>query len=273
MRKRFEMIIPQGLVSLFAENIFPADKKLGKWMEIHFKKQSTTKLSMIGGVIINYLLEKSRVISVAPGERGYHIFYQLCAACVRDPVMNTKYQLDHPSTFKFLNKSDVFTIQYTSDDNEFDLTIKAMELIEFTKEEIDNILRIVSGILHLGNVNIKGMETDGGVLHSAIENESQIQKASNILGVDSESLRTVLLTREFGVGSIARINLRPEDAISNRNSFCTGLYSKLFDWLVVKANKQLASEEEEKIQKDLYIGVLDIFGFEIFEVNSFEQFW
>jgi myosin heavy subunit len=68
--------------------------------------------------------------------------------------------------------------------------------------------------------------------------------------------------------------LRPEEAVAMGNSLYTGMYAKLFDYLVSKANKQLAmSEEESKQEKDLYIGVLDIFGFEVFEVNSFEQFW
>jgi myosin-5 len=246
--------------------------RFGKWMEIHFKKEGALKPKMIGGVIINYLLEKSRVITVGKGERGYHIFYQLCAACSRDPTMNNRYELEHPSAFNFLNKSDVYTIPHP-DEAGFDETVKAMELIQFSKVEIESVFAIVAAILHLGNVNIRGKESDAGV-QALIENEPQLERAAKILGVSMESLKKVLITKEFGVGDIAFINLRPEEAVAMRNSLCTGLYAKLFDWLVSKANKQLAaSAEESKQEKDLYIGVLDIFGFEIFEVNSFEQFW
>jgi myosin heavy subunit len=248
--------------------------RFGKWMEIHFKKGATVKPKMVGAVIINYLLEKSRVISVGPGERGYHIFYQLCSACAKDPVLNEKYQLDHPSKFNFLNGSNVFSLPHLSDDKEFENTLSAMELIKFTPEEIDGILQIIAAILHAGNIVIKGRETDAGV-HAFIENEAQLQKTAAILEVPVEILKRVILSKEFGIGSLALINLRPEEAIAMRNSLCTGLYAKLFDWLVHKANKQLASSElsSEKTQKDMYIGVLDIFGFEIFENNSFEQFW
>jgi hypothetical protein len=118
--------------------------------------------------------------------------------------------------------------------------------------------------------SLEVLQSEVGVMID-FENEQQLAKACAILQVPLDLLKRCIISKEFGVGSVALINLRPEEAIAMRNSLCTGLYAKLFDWIVNKSNMQLKSEAGES--KDLYIGVLDIFGFEIFETNSFEQFW
>lgn len=241
--------------------------RFGKWIEIHFAKNGVLAPAINGGSIENYLLEKSRVVTCAEGERGYHVFYQLCAACERDGSTRDLYGLDHPSCYKFLNNSSVHSIPNISDEQEYHDTLRAMQLINLSPEEIEGIFKVVSAILHLGNLEIGSKESSEGTV-GTIQNPQILSKAASLLNFSKDLLERSLCTKEFGVGSVARINLRPEEVLSTRNSFCTTLYAKLFDWLIKKTNICLKTGPSS--HRDFYIGVLDIFGFGKFHINCFD---
>ncbi|KAH9252191.1 hypothetical protein BASA81_009783 [Batrachochytrium salamandrivorans] len=235
--------------------------RFGKWMEVYF---SLKDRFIEGATITNFLLEKSRLAFQQQGERNFHIFYQLLSS----KEMRTKYELAEVTKNRFTAKGLTTPIPGLDDAADFADTQKAIQDLEFTPEEHEWLLRVPAGILHLGNVTFVVDNQAGGVTGSKIENDSELALAAKLLKFDLDGLRKTLLSRTITVRSeVSVIPLDPDAARAGCDSIAKGIYSRQFDWLVGRCNKALKSDSTSgKI-----IGVLDIFGFEIFDVNSFEQ--
>ncbi|XP_073224429.1 myosin-15-like [Cicer arietinum] len=235
--------------------------RFGKFVEIQF--DSSGKIS--GAAVRTYLLERSRVVQTTDPERNYHCFYQLCAS-ERDVE---KYKLGHPSHFHYLNQSKVYELDGVSSTEEYIKTRRAMDVVGISHEDQEAIFCTLAAILHLGNVEFSpGKEHDS----SMIKDEKSIfhlQMAANLFKCDVNLLRATLCTRSIQTreGNIVKA-LDCNAAVAGRDVLAKTVYARLFDWLVDKINKTVGQD----INSQMKIGILDIYGFECFKDNSFEQF-
>ncbi|KAL6527683.1 hypothetical protein OROMI_029494 [Orobanche minor] len=236
--------------------------RFGKFVEIQFDMRG--KIS--GAAIRTYLLERSRVCQISDPERNYHCFYLLCAAPQEEME---KYKLGHPKTFHYLNQSNCYELVGVSDAHDYLAIRKAMDVVGISQKEQDAIFRVVASILHLGNVEFaKGEETDSSVLKDHMS-KFHLETAAELLMCDPNALEDALLKRVMITPEeVIRRSLDPDGALVSRDGLAKTLYSRLFDWLVDKINFSIGQDPNSKC----LIGVLDIYGFESFESNSFEQF-
>ncbi|KAL1552298.1 myosin-15 [Salvia divinorum] len=235
--------------------------RFGKFVEIQF--DSNGRIS--GAAIRTYLLERSRVVQITDPERNYHCFYQLCASG-RDTEM---YKLDHPSNFHYLNQSKVYELDGVDNAEEYVKTRTAMDIVGISDDEQESIFRTLAGILHLGNVEFSpGKEHDSSVVKDQKSN-FHLEMAAELFRCDINLLLATLTTRSIQTreGIIVKA-LDCNAAVAGRDALAKTVYSRLFDWLVDKINRSVGQDRESKLQ----IGVLDIYGFECFKINSFEQF-
>ncbi len=252
--------------------------RFGKWTEIKFNRTG----AIVGGSIINYLLEKSRIAYQAPQERNYHIFYQLCAGVeLGTPycqALKKRCKLKDPQEFNYLNQSGVTTVPSINDEKDWDEMCTAMDVLNMTPAEKDSTFNLVAGILHLGNIDFdrdpKGTEeTD-----AKVKNPQDLPVVCELMGLDQKKLEKALCFREISTGkagkagSITFAQNSMQRSKDVRDAMSKKLYEKLFDWLIGKINLALMAGIGSATGLDLCtIGVLDIFGFESFPTNSFEQ--
>ncbi|CAL9116696.1 unnamed protein product [Musa acuminata var. zebrina] len=236
--------------------------RFGKFVEIQFDQSGRIS----GAAIRTYLLERSRVCQISDPERNYHCFYMLCAAPAEDIQ---RYKLENPRTFHYLNQSNCYELDGVDDSREYLETKKAMDIIGISTDEQDGIFRVVAAILHLGNIEF----TDGKEIDSSQpKNEKSwfhLRTAAELFMCDAKALedslcKRVIVTRDENIIK----TLDPEAAALSRDSLAKIVYSRLFDWLVNKINSSIGQDPNSKC----LIGVLDIYGFESFKTNSFEQF-
>ncbi|KAG8375766.1 hypothetical protein BUALT_Bualt10G0134400 [Buddleja alternifolia] len=235
--------------------------RFGKFVEIQF--DSNGRIS--GAAIRTYLLERSRVVQITDPERNYHCFYQLCASG-KDAET---YKLGHPSNFHYLNQSKTYELDGMSNAEEYVKTRRAMDIVGISDEEQEAIFRTLAGILHLGNVEFSpGKEHDSSIIKDQKSN-FHLQMAANLFRCDVNLLLATLTTRSIQTreGIIVKA-LDCNAAVAGRDALAKTVYARLFDWLVEKINRSVGQDRDSKIQ----IGVLDIYGFECFKSNSFEQF-
>ncbi|PON86367.1 Myosin [Trema orientale] len=235
--------------------------RFGKFVEIQFDKLG--KIS--GAAIRTYLLERSRVCQVSDPERNYHCFYMLCAAPAEDVK---KYKLGDPRKFHYLNQSNCYEVANVDDAREYLETRNAMDIVGISQDEQDAIFRVVAAILHLGNIEfVKGKEVDSSKLKDD-KSLYHIQTAAELLMCDQKALEDSLCKRVIVTpdGNITK-PLDPDSAALSRDALAKTIYSRLFDWIVDKINSSIGQDENATS----LIGVLDIYGFESFKINSFEQ--
>jgi myosin-5 len=236
--------------------------RFGKYIEIMFDDQT----SIIGAKIRTYLLERSRLVFQPLKERNYHIFYQLVAGASESE--RQALELLPVEQFDYLNQGSSPTIDGVDDKAEFEALKKSLTTIGVNSNQQTEIFKLLAALLHLGNVKITASRTDS-VLAAT---EPSLEKATAILGVDPAefakwTIKKQLITRGEKITS----NLTQQQAIVVRDSVAKFVYSSLFDWLVENINHALATEQVLSRVKS-FIGVLDIYGFEHFAKNSFEQF-
>ncbi|KAF2078544.1 hypothetical protein CYY_000168 [Polysphondylium violaceum] len=233
--------------------------RFGKFIEIHFNEYG----SIIGAKILTYLLEKSRIVRQVYNERNYHIFYQLIAGA--DSELQEKLNLLDINDYSYLNQSGCIDIPGVSDEEHFKKTCHAMQVAGISVAEQENVFKCLSAILLLGNLVFEDQGND----NSKLVDHEPLEIASKLLGCPTSDLLNTLLTRKVVTGKDVFItNNTKERAENARDSLSMFLYGMVFDWLVVKINSSMSIVQKSKS----FIGVLDIYGFESFEVNGFEQF-
>ncbi|KAI3746816.1 hypothetical protein L6452_09257 [Arctium lappa] len=236
--------------------------RFGKFVEIQFNEMGRIS----GAAIRTYLLEQSRVCQVSDPERNYHCFYMLCAA---PPKVCEKYKLGKPKTFHYLNQTNCYELSGVDESKEYLATIKAMDVVGISSDEQEAIFRVVAAILHLGNTEFaKDKEPDSSKPKDD-QSRFHLKAAAELLRCDEAALedsfcKRVIVTRDESI----KKSLDPIAAAVNRDALAKIVYSRLFDWLVGKINNSIGQDPESKS----LIGVLDIYGFESFKTNSFEQF-
>lgn len=236
--------------------------RFGKYIEIMFDKAT----NIIGAKIRTYLLERSRLVFQPLKERNYHIFYQLVAG-VTDKERQ-ELGLLPVEQFEYLNQGNTPTIDGVDDKAEFNATKASLKTIGVDEGKQTEIFKLLAGLLHLGNVKIGAMRNDSSLDPS----EPSLVKACEILGIDAPEFAKWIVKKQLVTrGEKIVSNLTQAQAIVVRDSVAKYIYSSLFDWLVEIINHSLASEEV-LTRVTSFIGVLDIYGFEHFAKNSFEQF-
>ncbi|XP_041364734.1 unconventional myosin-Ie-like [Gigantopelta aegis] len=235
--------------------------RFGKYVEIQFSRGGEPD----GGKISNFLLEKSRVVSQNAHERSFHIFYQLIAGAT--PQLKENLGLTMPDYYYYLNQSGTYSVDGMNDVQEFQDTLRAMQVIGIPEENQNDVLAIVAGILHLGNISFV---EDGN--YARIASDDFLAFPAFLLGIDSEMLRDKLTGRIMdskwgGKTETIEMKLNVEQAVFTRDALAKAVYLRLFDYLVMSVNIAMQKEIEE-----VNIGILDIYGFEIFQKNGFEQF-
>ncbi|VVB06123.1 unnamed protein product [Arabis nemorensis] len=236
--------------------------RFGKFVEIQF--DDVGRIS--GAAIRTYLLERSRVCQVSDPERNYHCFYLLCAAPQEDVE---RFKLGDPKSFRYLNQSSCYELDGVNDAEEYLATRRAMNVVGISEKEQDAIFRVVAAILHLGNIEFsKGEDADSSSLKDE-QSVFHLQMTSELLMCDPNSLEDALCKRMMVTPEeVIKRSLDPLGAAVSRDGLAKTIYSRLFDWLVNKINISIGQDSHSR----RLIGVLDIYGFESFKTNSFEQF-
>ncbi|XP_057427058.1 myosin-11-like [Lotus japonicus] len=236
--------------------------RFGKFVEIQFDKSGRIS----GAAIRTYLLERSRVCQVNDPERNYHCFYLLCAAPQEEVE---KYKLGNPRTFHYLNQSKCFELADVSDAREYLATRRAMDIVGISQTHQEAIFRVVAAILHLGNIEFtKGKEVDSSIPKDD-KAKFHLKTTAELLMCDVVALEDALCKRVMVTPEeVIKRSLDPQSAAISRDGLAKTIYSRLFDWLVDTLNNSIGQDPNSKY----LIGVLDIYGFESFKTNSFEQF-
>ncbi|MPC26368.1 Unconventional myosin-Va [Portunus trituberculatus] len=259
--------------------------RFGKYIELDF----TRSYSIMGANMRTYLLEKSRVVFQAPEERNYHIFYQLCSAASdkkyshlrlgppetfhymnqglqEDPTPPRRSRPGHQDNFHYLNQGSSPSIEGVDDGADFIETCKALSLLGISEATQNQMFRILAGILHLGNIVI---QDNGGDASTIDKGDESLAIVAELLGISASELKMWLCHRKITSGR--EVFTKPvtlSEATFSRDALAKHIYAKLFDWIVKEINKCFAAPTKPF----RFIGVLDIYGFETFEINSFEQF-
>uniref|UniRef100_A0A8C0V6F9 Unconventional myosin-Vb-like n=1 Tax=Cyanistes caeruleus TaxID=156563 RepID=A0A8C0V6F9_CYACU len=235
--------------------------RFGKYIQIGFDK----RYHIIGANMRTYLLEKSRVVFQAEDERNYHIFYQLCASSSLPEFKDLG--LTCAEDFFYTSQGGDTSIDGVDDADDFEKTRHAFTLLGVKESHQMTIFRIIAAILHLGNLEIQG-ERDGEACSVSSEDE-HLSNFCSLLGVEHSQMQHWLCHRKLVTTAETYVkSMSLHQVVNARNALAKHIYAQLFNWIVQHINKALHTT----VKQHSFIGVLDIYGFETFEVNSFEQF-
>ncbi|CAO3600587.1 unnamed protein product [Absidia cylindrospora] len=235
----------------------------GKYLEIQFNSQGQP----VGAIITNYLLEKNRVVGQIENERNFHVFYQLTKGAL--PEYQESFGLQGPESYLYTSRSNCLDVEGIDDVNDFQDTLNAMNIIGLQKSEQDEIFKLLATVLWIGNLVF--VEDDSG--NAAIADGDVANFVAYLLEVDSEALSKALTSRIMETqrggrrGSVYEVPLNVTQATAVRDALSKTIYERLFEWIVARVNVSL----ESRGGAEYTIGVLDIYGFEIFDDNNFEQ--
>ncbi|KAI0157483.1 putative myosin MYO2 [Xylariaceae sp. FL1272] len=236
--------------------------RFGKYIEIMFDD----KRNIIGARIRTYLLERSRLVFQPLKERNYHIFYQFLAGA--SDKERQELGLLPVEQFDYLNQGNAPVIDGVDDKAEYLATKSSLKTIGVDEAQQTGIFNLLAGLLHLGNVKITASRTDSVLAPT----EPSLERACAILGINATDFAKWIVKKQLVTrGEKIVSNLTQQQAIVVRDSVAKYIYSSLFDWLVEIINRSLATDEVLS-RVNSFIGVLDIYGFEHFAKNSFEQF-
>ncbi|XP_026865148.2 myosin VIIAa [Electrophorus electricus] len=240
--------------------------RFGKYIDIHFNKRGAIE----GAKIEQYLLEKSRVCRQAQDERNYHIFY--CMLKGMTPDQKKKLGLSKATDYTYLTIGNCTVCDGRDDQKEYSNIRSAMKVLMFTDTENWEISKLLASILHLGNLGYEARTYDN-LDACEVVCCAGLSTAAKLLEVDSKDLMNCLTSRTIITrGETVSTPLSIDQALDVRDAFVKGIYGRLFVWIVEKINAAIykpPSRELKAVRR--CIGLLDIFGFENFTINSFEQ--
>jgi myosin-1 len=233
--------------------------RFGKYLQLHFNAQGEP----IGADITNYLLEKTRVVGQITNERNFHIFYQFTKGASQNYRQN--FGVQTPETYLYTSRSKCLSVDGIDDLADFEDTLGAMRTIGLSQAEQDNIFRILAAILWTGNIVFR--EDDSG--YAAVADQSVVEFLAYLLEVTPKQLIDAITIRILTPrnGEVIESPANVAQATATRDALAKALYNNLFDWIVERVNESLKARQAASNS----IGILDIYGFEIFEKNSFEQ--
>ncbi|KDO24461.1 hypothetical protein SPRG_20866 [Saprolegnia parasitica CBS 223.65] len=241
--------------------------RFGKFMKLQFSEVAGNRLHLMGAFIETYLLEKFRVVAQIPHERNFHIFYFLLAGASDE--LSAKLSLGSPKDFFYLNQSGCVSDPNIDDELLFDDVCSALKTVGVDADKQLSVWTLLAGILHLGNVVLVNRETSEGDCAEVSSNTTPaLATCAMHLGVDGAHLERVITQREIETrGEKFVIKRNAKEGSYVRDAIVKSIYQHLFDWIVQHINVALGHGPPELP----FIGVLDIFGFESFAVNDFEQ--
>ncbi|PHH80763.1 hypothetical protein CDD80_7300 [Ophiocordyceps camponoti-rufipedis] len=233
--------------------------RFGKYLQIHFNSTGEP----VGADITNYLLEKTRVVGQITNERNFHIFYQFTKGAPKQ--YQELYGIQRPETYVYTSRSKCFDVDGIDDVAEFQDTLKSMNTIGLSQSEQDEIFRMLAAVLWIGNIQFQ--EDDNG--YAAVADQSVVEFVAYLLEVSPQQVINAITIRILTPrnGEVIESPGNPAQASATRDALAKAVYNNLFDWIVERINKSLKSRQATTNT----IGILDIYGFEIFDKNSFEQ--
>ncbi|KAL3924330.1 MAG: hypothetical protein SGILL_001113 [Bacillariaceae sp.] len=246
--------------------------RFGKFIELGFSRAG----HLLGAKVETYLLEKVRLAFHATGERNYHIFYQLLRGGTDEQKEKFGFLegdtggLELPNCFHYTKQGGAPQLREFTDEDGLEYTLKAMRALGWSEEIIENVLAIIAGLLHLGETNFIKKESDSGLDAAGVEDMAALKRCADLLGVDIDKMEFALTQRlVVARGEEIKTELTIEKAVDARDALAKTIYGALFLWVVDQVNKSILWENQDEVRSS--VGVLDIFGFECFKINSFEQ--
>ena len=258
--------------------------RFGKYIQLQFDAEDPTKAAYAGKVIPScvlagsvsevYLLEKSRVVQHEEDERTYHIFYQLLAAPdeIKRSFWSGLENTDNES-FVYVGWTDTDTIEGKSDSESFQRTLESLALIGVEGEKLKTLMRAICIVLQLGNIVFEEDPQDSD--KSIVSSTEEFEALGELMGVDTSDLLASLTIRTMRARNEEfKVPLNATHAKDSCDAFAKEIYAKAFLWLVRSINEATSAERNYQGSRRSgfgTIGLLDIFGFESFETNRFEQ--
>ncbi|CAD51401.1 hypothetical protein PFAG_00876 [Plasmodium falciparum Santa Lucia] len=236
--------------------------RYGKYIKIQLDENQ----NIVSSSIEIFLLEKIRVVSQEPDERCYHIFYEILKGM--NDEMKKKYKIKSEEDYKYISNKSI-NIPEIDDAKDFENLMISFDKMKMSDLK-DDLFLTLSGLLLLGNIQFNGIEKGGKSNCSELDDENLevVNEASELLGIDYESLKNSLVITEKSIANQKiEIPLSIEESLSICRSISKDIYNKIFEYITKRINNFLNNNKE----LENFIGILDIFGFEIFVKNSLEQ--
>uniref|UniRef100_A0A8C3H2K0 non-specific serine/threonine protein kinase n=1 Tax=Corvus moneduloides TaxID=1196302 RepID=A0A8C3H2K0_CORMO len=246
--------------------------RFGKYLEMKFTCGGT----VVGAQISEYLLEKSRVVHQAVGEKNFHIFYYIYAGLAEKKKL-AHYKLPDCRPPRYLQNDHFRIVQDFMNNSfyksQFELIEQCFKVIGFTLEELGSVYSVLAAILNVGNIEFSAVVSEHMIDKSNISNPVALENCASLLCIQADELQEALTSH--CVVTRGETIIRPntvEKATDVRDAMAKALYGRLFSWIVNRINTLLKPDKHLSENDDgLNIGILDIFGFENFKKNSFEQ--
>ncbi|XP_073701138.1 myosin-IIIb [Garra rufa] len=246
--------------------------RFGKYLEMKF----TPTGAVMGAKISEYLLEKSRVIKQATGEKNFHIFYYIYAGLYHQDSLK-KYRLPNKTAPRYIDCVNGKVIQDIISSKlykeQFDAIQDCFRIIGFTEEEVNSVYRILSAILNTGNIEFTSTSSQHQSDKSEVPDSEALDNAATLLSIGSEELQEALTSHCVVTRGETIIRTNTVDKATDvRDAMSKALYGRLFSWIVNRINALLQPDTNIcAAESGMNVGILDIFGFENFKKNSFEQ--